>query len=210
MTLVWEGVAATARGEGAEITPERDGYRAISGDRLDLLFSPTSEAVSLRGSTTRVCSVAGRVGDRTIEGLGTATETTTPPAWDELDAVRSVSALFGPDRAVLALARRPRGARGHGDELVTGHLIAPGEEGSVEETRLSTTYDGDGRQRAAGLELWVPGQDFPRRASGTVRAGASIALEGLRVNAAVFSWTMEGREGVGTYDIVVRDEPAAA
>ena len=62
----------------------------------------------------------------------------------------------------------------------------------------------------AGLGLWLPGEDFPRRASGQARAGASLSLEGLRVHAAVFGWRMDGREGVGTYDIIVRDEPAAA
>ena len=41
-------------------------------------------------------------------------------------------------------------------------------------------------------------------------AGASVGLEGLRVNAAVFAWTMEGHEGLGAYDVMVRDEPAAA
>ena len=80
----------------------------------------------------------------------------------------------------------------------------------VEDARLSTIYDGDGRQRSAGLELWLPGEDFPRRLSGTARAGASLTLEGLRVHAAVFSWHMEGRDGIGPYDIVVRDDPAAA
>jgi hypothetical protein len=76
---------------------------------------------------------------------------------------------------------------------------------------VSTVYDGDGRQRAAGLELWLPGEDFPRRASGTVQAGASLSLEGLQVNAAVFDWRMEGRAGAGAYELAVRDEgPAAA
>jgi hypothetical protein len=43
-----------------------------------------------------------------------------------------------------------------------------------------------------------------------VQAGASLALEGLQVNAAIFAWTMEGREGAGAYDLVVRDEPDEA
>jgi hypothetical protein len=154
--------------------------------------------------------VAGTAAGRAVEGLGTLTETRAPPSWDELDALRSVSALFEPDRAVLAVARRPRGALGHGDELVTAHIIAAGEVVGVEDARLSTVYDGEGRQRSASVELWLPGQDFPRRAAGAVRASASLALDGLRVNAAVFSWTMEGREGVGAYDLVVRDEPEAA
>ena len=81
---------------------------------------------------------------------------------------------------------------------------------AVEEARLSTVYDGDGRQRSAGLELWLPAEDFPRRAVGTVQAGLSLSLEGLRVHVAVFAWRMEGRDGLGAYDVTVRDEPATA
>src|SRR5205085_6728560 len=121
-----------------------------------------------------------------------------------------VSAIFDTEHALLALARRPRGAIGHGQEQVSARLLVGDQLLEVEKARLSTVYDGDGRQRSAGLELWLPGEDFPRRASGTVEAGASLNLEGLRVNAAVFAWTMEGREGAGAYDLVVRDEPAEA
>ena len=49
----------------------------------------------------------------------------------------------------------------------------------VEDARISTVYDGGGRQRSAGLELWVPGEDYPRRGSGQVIAGSSLDLEGL-------------------------------
>jgi hypothetical protein len=111
---------------------------------------------------------------------------------------------------VLAEALRPRGSLGHGDEQVTAWLYSGGELLSVEKARISTVYDAEGRQRAAGLELWLPEEDFPRRASGQVAAGTSLSLEGLRVNAAVFTWHMEGREGAGAYDITIRDEPTAA
>jgi hypothetical protein len=44
-----------------------------------------------------------------------------------------------------------------------------------------------------------------------VRAGLSLALEGdLHVNAAVFGWSMEGRDGFGSYELTVRDEPDEA
>ena len=89
-------------------------------------------------------------------------------------------------------------------------IVAGGEPTQVEDARISTVYDGDGRQRSAGLELWLPGEDFPRRASGTAVAGTTLALDGLRVNAAVFSWQMEGRAGAGAYELTVRDEPEAA
>jgi hypothetical protein len=99
---------------------------------------------------------------------------------------------------------------GHGDELVSAVLIAAGQPLDVEDARISTVYDRDGRQRTAGLELWMPGEDFPRRASGRVQAGLSLTLEGLRVNAAIFGWRMDGREGLGSYEVTVRDEPADA
>jgi hypothetical protein len=71
-------------------------------------------------------------------------------------------------------------------------------------------YDGNGRQRNAGLELFLPGEDFPRRVSGSVQAGASLSLESLIVNAAVFGWRMEGRDGIGAYELAVRDDQEAA
>jgi hypothetical protein len=145
-----------------------------------------------------------------VDCLGTAGETDVPPTWSELDALRTVSAVFDGEHALLAVARRPRGALGHGQELVTAHLLAAGEVLGVEDARLSTVYDGGGRQQSARFELFLPGEDFPRRAAGTVRAGLSLALESLRVNVAVFAWEMEGRQGFGAYEITVRDEPDTA
>jgi hypothetical protein len=206
MTLLFEGGQPTTIAEEARL----DGIRAVVGDRVELDFDPVSEQVDLGGVRARVGRVRGTVDRRRVECLGVVTETVEPPAWSELDALRSVSAVFDPGLAVLALARRSRGMQGHGEEHVVSWIIRDGAALAVEDARISTIYDGDGRQRSAGLELWLPGEDFPRRASGTARAGASLTLEGLRVHAAVFSWQMEGREGVGAYDIVVRDEPAAA
>ena len=81
----------------------------------------------------------------------------------------------------------------------------------VEDARISTVYDGDGRQRTAGLELWLPGEDFPRRAFGRLAAGASLALEGLDVHEAVMDWRMDTHTGAGFYELTVREPaPAAA
>jgi hypothetical protein len=210
MSLLFEGSTPTALPEGAEMSRDGDAFRAVLGDRLSLEFEPCSDEADLGGAVARVCRVSGSLGDAKVSCLGTAVETVEPPAWAELDALRSLSAVFDEENAVLAVARRPRGALGHGQERVTAWLLTAGDMLAVEDTRLSTVYDGEGRQRTAGLELWLPGEDFPRRASGTVIAGTSLALEGLVVNAAVFSWQMEGREGVGAYDVTIRDEPEVA
>jgi hypothetical protein len=81
---------------------------------------------------------------------------------------------------------------------------------AAHEARLSTVYDGEGRQRSAGLELWMPGEEYPRRGSGVVVAGSSLQLDELEVHAAVFRWRIEGREGIGAYELMTRREPPAA
>lgn len=211
MTLLFEGTTPTTINSGPDVRRDQGGaLTARLGDRLDLRFDPIAPAATLTGLEITLCAVIGTVGGSRVDCLGTATTTTEPPAWAELDAVRGVTAVFGPDRAVFLLARRPRGAIGHGNELVEARLLLDGELAEVENARLSTVYDGDGRQRNAGVELFLPAEDFPRRVSGTVRAGASLALEGLRVNAAVFGWQMEGREGAGLYELAVRDDQEAA
>lgn len=210
VTLLFEQGKPHALPEGPEIRRSGDGYGAALGNRFELSFAPLSESLELDGAATRLCRVTGSVGGSKLVCLGTATETTTPPPWEELDALRAVSALFDEQHAVFALARRPRGALGHGQEEVVAWLLSAGEVRHVEKARISTVYDGEGRQRHAGLELWMAGEDFPRRASGTVVAGTTLSLEGLRVNAAVFSWRMEGRDGAGAYEVTIRDEPPEA
>ena len=210
VTLLFQHGQPQALPEGPEVGRDGDGWRAALGNRFELSFSPICEALDLDGASTRLCRVTGTVGGGKVECLGTATETVTPPAWDELDALRGLSALFDQETAVLALARRPRGAIGHGQKQVVAWLVSSGEARLVEDARISTVYDGEGRQRTAGMELWMPGEDFPRRASGSAVAGTTLSLEGLRVNAAVFSWRMDGRDGAGAYELTFRDEPLEA
>jgi hypothetical protein len=211
VTLLFEGGASEAVSAGAAVSPEGDGYRAALADRLELSFSPVSDPVAIGGVSARVCRVTGSVAGWRVDCLGTASVDLEAPRWADLDALRSVSALWDTRTAVLLDARRPRFALGHGQELVEAHLLRDGTVTPVGEARLSTVYDALGRQRTAGLELWTGQEDLPRRAAGTAVAGTSIELEGLRVEVAVFAWSMEGREGFGAYEITVRDAlPAAA
>lgn len=209
-TLLFEGSSSNVLPEGPEIGPEGDGWRAELGGAFSLLLTPVAEGARLGGVTAHVCRVGGTVGGRDVDCLGTVAETRSPPAWDELDAMRSISALFNAEHAFLAVARRPRNVPGHGAEEAVGWLLRDGEPHSVEETRISTIYDGEGRQRSCGLELWMPGEEYPRRGSGTVVAGSSLSLDGLDVHAAVFRWRMEDHEGTGAYEVWVRNQPGAA
>jgi hypothetical protein len=210
MTILFEGRKPNAVPEGPRIETAGSGWRAELPGRLSLEFERVSPEASLGGMRAHVVRVRGEAGGRKVDGLGTVAETREPPRWEELDAVRTISALVDEQHALVALATRPRGAVGHGDEEVIARLVEDDAVLEVETARISTVYDGAGRQRSAGLELWLPGEELPHRGSGIVVAGSSLDLEGLRVHTAVFRWRLDGREGIGAYELMVRAEPPAA
>ncbi len=209
-TILFDGSSSRVRSRGPHVERRRRSWRAELDGEFALALEPVAAPVELSGLTAHVCEVAGTVGGTEVSCLGVVGETAAPPAWEDLDAMRSLSALFDRRHAFLAVARRPRGATGHGEEQLAAWLMHAGEPVVVDDARLSTVYDGDSRQRSAGLELWLPGEDFPRRLAGTVVAGSSLQLERLDVHAAVFRWRMEDREGVGAYELAVRRAPEAA
>ena len=201
--LVFEDGKASSFDEATSVEASSDGWEARLPGGLELTLKPVADPVELGGIRAHLCSAEG--------GLGVVAEIHDPPRWHELDATRYICALFDPQNAVLAFARRPAGSHGHGEELVVAHLWTDGELKGVEDARLSTIYDGEGRPRLASMELWLPGEDFPRRAFGVVTAGASLALEGLDVHAAAMNWRMDTHQGPGIYELTVREPaPAAA
>jgi hypothetical protein len=210
MSILFEGRKPTALPEGPEVEPTDGGWRAVLPERFSLEFESVSPPADLGGVRTHVARVRGQAAGRTVDGLGTVSEIEVPPDWEELDAIRGITALVDEQHALVALARRPRGAVGHGDEEVVARLLEDDALLEVEQARISTVYDGGGRQRSAGLELWLPGEDYPRRGSGQVIAGSSLDLEALQVHVAVFRWRLDGREGIGSYELMLRMEPPAA
>lgn len=209
-TLLFHGRQPAAHAEGPEVREEGEGWRAELADRISLQLEPLSAEANLDGVTARICRVTGEVDGTQVDCLGTFSITGVAPRWEELQAVRAISALVDDGNGLLAIARRPRDAPGHGDEEVRAVLFRDGEPHEVEEARVSTVYDGGGRQRSAGLELWLPGEEYPRRGSGQVIAGSSFDLEAIEVHAAVFRWRLDGREGIGGYELMVRVEPPVA
>jgi len=120
---------------------------------------------------------------------------------------RSIGIVFS-DGGLLALsAVRPPGASGHGEELVTAILCDPdGAPVEVSETLLSTEYGPDGVQRRATLELWTDGEDGqPLRGAGTLISAAEIGQPGGESTIAFFRWSVEGREGLGHYEVIRGD-----
>jgi hypothetical protein len=121
---------------------------------------------------------------------------------------RSIGIAFS-DGGLLALsAVRPEGAEGHGEEQVAAVLCnADGAPVEVSETLLSTEYGPDGVQRRATLELWVDGEEGqPLRGAGTLISASSVRHPGLRGEIAFFRWSVEGREGLGHYEVVRSDD----
>jgi hypothetical protein len=209
-TILFEGRKPAAHAEGPRIAESGEGWSVELPERLELRLEPVSMEVDLGGVTAHVCRVEGEAEGRRVACLGTFSVTTVAPRWEELDALRSISALVDEQHALLALARRPRDAAGHGAEEVRAALLQDGTLHEVVDARISTVYDGGGRQRSAGLELWLPGEEYPRRGSGQVIAGSSLELDPIEVHAAVFRWRLDGREGIGAYELMVRAEPRVA
>jgi len=116
---------------------------------------------------------------------------------------RSIGIVFS-DGGLLALtSSMPAGGRAHGDEQVAAVLCDPdGAPLQLEETLLSTEYGEDGVQRRATLELWPSTEEMrPLRGAGTLISSVCVRRQGLDSQIAFFRWSVEGREGLGTYEV---------
>lgn len=119
---------------------------------------------------------------------------------------RSIGIVFD-DGGLLALtATLPEEAEGHGDEDVVAVLCPPdGAPLTFEEALLSTEYGEDGTQRRATLELWTDVEEMrPVRGAGTLINCVCVRRQGVDSNIAFFRWSVEGREGLGTYEVARR------
>jgi hypothetical protein len=116
---------------------------------------------------------------------------------------RSIGIVFS-DGGLLALsASLPAGAEAHGEEEVAAILCDPdGAPLQFEESLLSTEYGEDGVQRRATLELWPDLEEMrPLRGAGTLINSVRVRRQGLDSEIAFFRWSVEGREGLGTYEV---------
>jgi hypothetical protein len=189
------------------------GFDAADGQGFALSFEALGEAAAappLGGMAgyEQPCRVRGTVraagSERAIDGLGQRGRSWGDADWDRIELARTVAAWT--DGAAAALtAVRPAGAASHAEESTWAALWEPERLVEIEDGRLSTTYDADGHTRRAGLELWPAGEEeWARRGAGEVLCGSSLDLGALRLDCAFFRWHLEGRAGVGRYDIVRR------
>ena len=218
----WESVRAAGLRASVEepLQAWTVSYEGDDGAGFDLRFEARSAPAVLATDSElartggmegyeQLCSVTGTVRrggrEQQVRCLGQRGHIWGAPDWKRLGLARALSAWLGADRAVMLAAARPARARGHGEEAVAGWLVDVGDPQPINEPRLSTTYDGGLHQQRAGLELWMDEEsEFPRRASGQVLCATTLELGDVRLETAFFGWRMEGREGVGRYDVMRR------
>ena len=165
---------------------------------------PATEALTRASGMHRyeqLCGVRGelRVDGRRvkIDGVGRRTH-----AWGEPSGARfrSLYAMAG-DRAVIVTAVQPKDGAPHDNEVIAAHLVQPEATPEVfEDARLSTIYDAAGRPRTAGAELFMAGEEFPRRISG--EAVCQAQAEAGTIRAACFRWAIEGEAAQGGYQVL--------
>ena len=202
-------------GEGAAFSAR---FEALAGPMEFGEDSPAAVAGGMEGYE-QLCEVEAEVtvgtDRRRLRCLGEREHSWGVPRWAEVERAAILSAWLADDRALALRAVRPAGADGHEDDAISAVLLEtdPADPDArpapvpVAEPRLSTTYDGEGHQRRAGLELWVADEDqLPRRAGGRALCGTTLDLGRLRLDSSFFAWRMEGREGVGRYDVLRRTD----
>jgi hypothetical protein len=199
----WTVALGAGESDGFELTFEAAGPPAELGEH-----EPAARAGGMAASE-QLCRVHGlvRVGGRALElhCLGQRGHSWGDPDWERMEATRTVSAWLDDGTGVTLSAIRPAGAAGHEQEATWAALLGAAGALPVGDPRLSTTYDGEGRQTRAGLELWVGDDDaYPRRAAGEVICGSTLELGALRLDCAFLRWRIDGRSGVGRYDIIRR------
>jgi hypothetical protein len=199
-----------------ELGDEELGTWWLSGNDVELESLPEGEAASVSDGFDQLTRVRGRLRaggtEHELDCLGSRTARDSFEL-SRFESIRDVSAWFGPDFGLVLLSARPRGAAGHGDDLVTASLFEDGHWLTIEDPRLSTTYMPDNVPSRASVELWLqaderdrgdgaeePPEPRPRRAAGEA-VGPIAARSGqqLDVQAALFRWHSQGRDGDGVY-----------
>jgi hypothetical protein len=214
-----EVVAAEPDGNSAEgqmLDPDAPfpvGLR-LGGAELDLELTKLGTPIKLSGETVpseelvacRVIGTLRRDGSETeVASLGVRSQAAEAD-WSQIERRRSLAVALA-DGGLFALsAALPAGAGGHDEEEVvaamTGH---EGEPVAISEALLSTTYDDAGRHIRASIEVWLEGESIaPLRAGGAIVCGASVPLGELRLDTAFFRWSVDGRPGLGRYEVLRR------
>jgi hypothetical protein len=216
--VVFEGCDLLAAGAaGASLGEELRSLRFEEGVSLSLELDPSGPSARIGGGTLpeETLTLARAEGSLRSDSGETgltcpAIEVDSPPA-PPGQVMRSIAVVLA-DGALLAIsAAAPEGAAGHSEEEISAVLAEPDDPAAdrpgqlrFAEALLSTEYDAQRRQRRANLELWTQEDagEPPMRGAGTVICGATLEIEGRRIDTAFFRWSIDGRPGLGRYEIV--------
>jgi hypothetical protein len=208
-------VTASAGGAQAIAWSREDPNWRLTGDGFELLVSPAPTGELDVGEARRdgagddpleqLCQVSGVLrldgAEHAVQCPGTRSVATGVDL-REIESVRSVSGWFTDDNALSLLALRPAGSAGSDRDLLAATVFAPEGTVTVDEPRLSTTYQGDGLPTRTNLELWIgEGEDqFPRRAAAVaLSSGGEVNAGGVRLRVTPLRCHSRGLEGVGVY-----------
>jgi len=213
-----EGNTPPAR---AETNLEMDGELwRVTGPGHELTVAPRAAAAQNpdAGDELELCTVTGTVaigesGPAAIDEAAHQVElngsrcAALPSG--KLGSVRLLSAWFPGEAAVTLLAARPHNASGQDKDRITVAALGESEGVKLFDPRLSTTYDGRGYPRRAGIEMWVgadeEGDLLPRRVAGALLDATPIEaatatdgpLENLRAHP--LHCVSRGEAGTGVY-----------
>ena len=182
----------SALSEPATLDPRSDAAKLGGMEGYEQLVRIGGEAV-----------IAGK--KRTLDALGQRGHSWGAPDWSGISMARTVCTWLEDESAVTITSLRGDREDGHDHDASSAFWLRDRAATPIADPRISTTFDDEGRQRSAGLELYVSeNDDFPHRAAGEVICGTTLDLGRLRMDTAFMRWRMDGREGVGRYDVVRR------
>jgi hypothetical protein len=187
---------------------------AMKSDKgeFDLDFKAREPITFLDSSEMAACDVTGRVTEhekreRRLKSFGVATLPSRRPGPPIL---RSIAAVFDNGDSFFLNAYRPAVYHGHGDERNDAVLTTSGDQLVIADARLSTVFSKDDLHTQAALELWLEGDEFPRRISGEAISGTHVELTDRDVALAFYEWTMGPHTGWGYYEIALSAPPRMA
>jgi hypothetical protein len=213
----WDGLQLAGLATGIEVPLERWALSGGGDAPFSLEFQatappaelPAASAITRAGGLAgyaQLCRVRGSIRvdghERRLDGFGQRSHAWGNRPWQRIALTRSLGIWFADGTGVLFGSVRSTDAHAHADEASGASLVGPGGDVVARDARLSTTSDGDGRQRRAGLELYLAEDGPPHHAAGETLCGATLDLGPVRLDCAFLRWHMEGREGVGRYDVL--------
>jgi hypothetical protein len=114
------------------------------------------------------------------------------PDWNRVELIRRLGCVLVDGTLLSLIAARPRGAAGHGDEVLSAVLVdRDGEPAALGEVRLTTEYDPEGAPRRIGVELFQADETLP-----ALRGAGTFAEIGI------FDFFLESIAGFCRYEIV--------